>query len=85
MNSLPQKAEGLRFGQAWPMIMSSVSSIRHEDRELVCHLCGETFIFTAGEQELQRVRGISAEPKRCPACKRRPPTVPYLPRVTRAH
>jgi putative zinc ribbon protein len=63
------------------MIMSTMSSTRHEDRQLVCHLCGETFIFSAGEQELQRVRGVNAEPTR----KRRPPTVPYLPRVTRAH
>jgi len=67
------------------MMMSSMSSPRHEDRQLVCRLCGDTFVFTAGEQELQRVRGVDAEPKRCPACQRRPPTVPYLPRVTPAH
>jgi hypothetical protein len=48
------------------------------DRELVCHLCGEGFIFSAGEQELQRVRGIDREPTRCPSCRRRPPTVPHL-------
>jgi putative zinc ribbon protein len=55
------------------------------DRNLTCYLCGEAFVFSAGEQELQRVRGIEDEPKRCPGCRRRPPTLPYLPRVTRAH
>ena len=25
------------------------------DRHLECHLCGESFVFSAGEQELQRV------------------------------
>jgi hypothetical protein len=84
MNS-PRRLLALSFGQAVPMIISTMSSAQHNDRQLLCHLCGETFIFTAGEQELQRVRGVIEEPKRCPACKRRPPTVPYLPRATRAH
>ncbi len=54
-----------------------------EDRHLECHLCGEGFVFTAGEQELQRLRGIEAQPSRCPACRRRPPTQPYLARMPR--
>ena len=53
------------------------------DRHLECHLCGESFVFSAGEQELQRVRGIDRVPTRCPVCRRRPPTVPFLPRLTR--
>jgi len=32
---------------------------------------------------LQRVRGIDRVPTRCPVCRRRPPTVPFLPRLTR--
>jgi hypothetical protein len=52
------------------------------DRLLNCHLCGENFVFSAGEQELQRLRGIDREPTRCPVCRRRPPTVPWLPAVS---
>ena len=53
------------------------------DRHLECHLCGDSFVFSAGEQELQRVRGIDRVPTRCPVCRRRPPTVPFLPRLPR--
>jgi hypothetical protein len=52
------------------------------DLEIVCHLCSEGFVFSAGEQELQRVRGIERAPTRCSACMRRPPTVPWLPKIT---
>ena len=55
----------------------------HNDQELMCRVCGENFVFSAGEQELQRVRGIDCVPTRCPVCRRRPPTVPFLPRLTR--
>jgi hypothetical protein len=54
------------------------------DQELVCRLCGETFVFSAGEQELQRLRGIERAPARCSLCRRRPPTVPWMPTLSRA-
>jgi hypothetical protein len=54
------------------------------DRELVCRLCGETFVFSAGEQELQRLRGIERAPTRCSLCRRRPPTLPWMPTLTRS-
>jgi putative zinc ribbon protein len=60
-----------------------MTSASHEDLDLSCHLCGDAFVFTAGEQELQRLRGLELVPTRCPQCRRRPPTLPYLPRVTR--
>jgi hypothetical protein len=53
----------------------------HNDRELTCRLCGESFVFSSGEQELQRVRGIDLVPTRCAVCRRRPPTVPFMPAV----
>jgi hypothetical protein len=53
------------------------------DQDLVCRLCGEPYVFTAGEQELQRVRGIDRVPSRCPHCRRRPPTMPFLPKIAR--
>jgi hypothetical protein len=48
----------------------------------VCRLCSESFVFTAGEQELQRVRGVNRVPTRCSACNRRPPTVPWMPTIS---
>jgi len=52
------------------------------DLDLVCRLCGEDFVFSAGEQELQRVRGFDRVPTRCSACLRRPPTVPWIPTIS---
>ena len=60
-----------------------MTSSELSDRSLVCHLCGEGFVFSAGEQELQRLRGLDVIPTRCPVCRRRPPTVPWLPRLAR--
>ncbi|MBV9169789.1 MAG: zinc-ribbon domain containing protein [Chloroflexi bacterium] len=48
------------------------------DITLECHLCGEAFVFSAGEQELQRLRGIDRAPTRCSVCRRRPPTLPWI-------
>jgi Probable zinc-ribbon domain len=52
------------------------------DLNFVCRLCGEGFVFTAGEQELQRIRGVQRVPTRCSSCLRRPPTVPWTPTLT---
>jgi len=40
------------------------------DKHLRCASCGDGFIFSAGEQELHRLRGIAAEPQNCPTCTR---------------
>lgn len=40
------------------------------DQRLTCAGCGEGFVFTAGEQELYRLRGVTHEPNRCPPCAR---------------
>ncbi len=39
-----------------------------EDREIQCSDCGETFVFTAEEQEFYTQKGFEA-PKRCKACR----------------
>lgn len=49
------------------------------DQTLTCRLCGGVFVFSAGEQELQWLRGIDRRPTRCSVCRRRPPVVPWLP------
>lgn len=43
----------------------------YKDMPLVCRACGETFIFTAGEQEFYADKGFLNEPTRCPKCRMR--------------
>jgi len=40
------------------------------EKVLHCAMCGEGFVFSAGEQELYRLRGIRSEPVHCPNCAR---------------
>jgi ribosomal protein S27AE len=40
------------------------------DKVLRCALCGDGFVFSAGERELFRLRGIRSEPVHCPNCAR---------------
>src|SRR5690606_34578084 len=40
------------------------------DRTLTCRDCGQTFVFTAGEQAFYQERAFS-DPQRCPACRAR--------------
>lgn len=39
-----------------------------EERQLVCNACGETFDFSAEEQEFYQSRGFQ-EPKKCKPCR----------------
>lgn len=39
-----------------------------QDKELTCKDCGQSFTFTAGEQEFFQSRGFS-EPIRCKSCR----------------
>ncbi len=39
------------------------------DKTLVCKDCGQTFTFTAGEQEFYAEKGFTNEPQRCKACR----------------
>lgn len=40
------------------------------DVHLRCASCGDGFVFSAGEQELYRLRGIKVQPQQCPNCTR---------------
>ena len=40
-----------------------------QDKTLTCVDCGQTFVFTAGEQEFYAQKGFQNAPKRCKACK----------------
>lgn len=52
------------------------------DQTLICRLCKESFVFSAGEQELQHLRGVHRVPTRCSLCRRRPPTMPFIPSLS---
>jgi len=39
-----------------------------EDQQLQCADCGQTFVFSAEDQEFYHQRGFS-NPKRCPICR----------------
>jgi CxxC-x17-CxxC domain-containing protein len=41
----------------------------YTDKTLTCRDCGQTFTFTAGEQEFFASRGLMNEPGRCPECR----------------
>ncbi len=40
-----------------------------QDKNLTCSDCGNSFIFSAEEQEQFQSRGYTNEPKRCPECR----------------
>src|SRR4029079_17285043 len=39
------------------------------DKTLTCKDCGQEFIWTSGEQEFYRARGLVNEPGRCTSCR----------------
>ena len=40
------------------------------DKTLTCKDCGAEFVFTAGEQEFFKEKGLTSEPVRCPKCRK---------------
>lgn len=40
------------------------------DKSLNCKDCGKEFVFTEGEQEFYREKGLQNEPQRCPDCRK---------------
>ncbi len=41
----------------------------YNDKPLNCRECGQSFLFTAGEQEFFASKGFANEPTRCPDCR----------------
>lgn len=41
----------------------------YTDKMLQCRDCGESFVFSAGEQEFYAQKGFTNEPTRCPSCR----------------
>jgi hypothetical protein len=41
----------------------------NQDQTLTCADCGESFTWTAGEQEFFREKGFTNPPKRCKECR----------------
>ena len=40
-----------------------------KDKSIQCSDCGNTFTFSAEDQEFFRSKGYTNEPKRCPSCR----------------
>jgi len=43
--------------------------VAFEEKTLQCSDCGNSFAFTAEEQEFFASKGYTNEPKRCPSCR----------------
>lgn len=41
----------------------------YQDRTLACRDCGESFVFSAGEQQFYAGKGLTNDPQRCPSCR----------------
>ncbi len=41
----------------------------NQDKTLVCKDCGNTFVFTASEQDFFAEKGFTNEPTRCQSCR----------------
>ena len=41
----------------------------YEDRTLTCRDCGESFVFSSGEQAFFASKGLTNDPQRCPTCR----------------
>ena len=41
----------------------------YTDKTLTCRDCGQSFVFTTGEQEFFASKGFTNEPSRCPECR----------------
>jgi CxxC-x17-CxxC domain-containing protein len=41
----------------------------YEDRTLTCRDCGQTFVFSAGEQAFFASKGLTHDPQRCASCR----------------
>jgi len=68
----PQRERDRCVTRAAPLArsMTDVSATRHPDVELSCARCGERFVYTAGEQELDEFRALTRPPRECPKCRR---------------
>jgi len=40
-----------------------------QDRTLTCRDCGESFVFSAGEQQFFSSKGLVNDPQRCASCR----------------
>lgn len=40
------------------------------DKTLVCKDCSKEFVFTEGEQDFYKEKGLTNEPQRCPDCRK---------------
>ncbi|MGI6176595.1 MAG: zinc-ribbon domain containing protein [Christensenellales bacterium] len=41
----------------------------HQDKTIACKDCGQSFVFTASEQDFYKEKGFANEPQRCKSCR----------------
>ena len=58
------------YADTFARIACIMSNRELADKDLRCVTCGDGFVFSAGEQELFRLRGITEQPEHCPSCTR---------------
>ncbi|HEY3063624.1 MAG TPA: zinc-ribbon domain containing protein [Chloroflexota bacterium] len=68
--TLPRFRSWSTFLQPEVRTMRAMLLIRHADVELRCRCCGGNFVYSAGEQELNAIRGVTHEPSVCPSCRK---------------
>jgi len=56
----------------WTRMFDPVNKRRNQmpDKILICQDCSREFVFTEGEQEFYKEKGLQNEPKRCPDCRK---------------
>ena len=52
------------------LVEDTVANHDGEDKEIICKLCGKTFIFTVGEQEFYKSKNFP-DPKCCKKCAKK--------------
>jgi len=80
LNILDQNQGTFSFNEPFPLFwdclhlrMSDVPNIKEihmADKTLTCKDCSKEFIFTEGEQEFYKEKGLTNEPQRCPECRK---------------
>jgi CxxC-x17-CxxC domain-containing protein len=58
-----------RVGRLEQVAAQGGSNTVYQDRSLTCRDCGESFVFSSGEQEFFASKGLVNDPQRCPSCR----------------
>ena len=60
----------IQLQECLKLVEDTVANHDGEDKEIVCKLCGKTFVFTVGEQEFYKSKNFP-DPKCCKKCAKK--------------